>query len=136
MRQLNHQTMIKCEQMIRSSQALTEFVSVSEKYRKRFSEKLRESLAECDVQNNQIFELNQNKKLSEIQTELVERKLNMIFESVGEITSAKNLEDKYQVEIDRQKEEISTLQGERQAEEYDKNRIIKEKDQHRDDARE
>ena len=35
--------------MIRSSQALTEFVTVSEKYRKRFSEKLRESLALCDV---------------------------------------------------------------------------------------
>jgi len=45
MRQLNHQTIIKCDQIIRSSQALTDFVTVSEHYRKKFSEKLRESLS-------------------------------------------------------------------------------------------
>lgn len=37
----------------------------------------------------------------------------MIFESVGEITNAKNLEDKYQVEIDQLKELLDTLQRER-----------------------
>lgn len=57
MKQLNNQTIIKCEQMIRSSQALTKFVTVSEKYRKRFSEKLREALSVNDLQKNQIFEL-------------------------------------------------------------------------------
>ena len=35
--------------MIRSSQALSDFVMVSEKYRKRFSEKLRESLSANDL---------------------------------------------------------------------------------------
>jgi chromosome segregation ATPase len=60
----------------------------------------------------------------------------MIFESVGEITNAKNLEDKYQVEIDQHKDLIDTLQRERADIEHEKNRIIKEKDLHRDDARE
>ena len=77
--------------MIKSSQALTDFVSVSEKYRKRFSEMLRDSLSKNDIQQNQIFELNQSKKLAEIKNELVEGKLNMIFDSVNAISNAKNL---------------------------------------------
>lgn len=82
MKQLNHQTIIKCEQIIRSSQALTDFVMVSEKYRKKFSDKLRESLAINDITNNQIIELKQNKRLTEISYHLVETKLSMVFESI------------------------------------------------------
>ena len=66
MKNLNHQTLVKCEQIIRSSHSLTDFVSVSEKYRKKFSEQLRESLSLSDIQTNQIFELNQSKRLSAI----------------------------------------------------------------------
>lgn len=58
--------MIKSEQMIKSSNALTQFVTVSERYRKQFSEKLREALSNCDNMKNQIFELKQNKKLTHI----------------------------------------------------------------------
>mmetsp|Transcript_34163 Transcript_34163/g.52432 ORF Transcript_34163/g.52432 Transcript_34163/m.52432 type:complete len:91 (-) Transcript_34163:846-1118(-) len=85
--------------MIKSSHAMTDFVKVSETYRKKFSEKLRESLSKNDLQANQIFELNQNRKLGEIQNELIESKLNMIFDSINSISNAKNLEDKYQFEM-------------------------------------
>jgi len=78
---------------------MTDFVKVSETYRKKFSEKLRESLSKNDLQANQIFELNQNRKLGEIQNELIESKLNMIFDSINSISNAKNLEDKYQFEM-------------------------------------
>lgn len=99
--------------MIKSSQALTDFVSVSEKYRKRFSEMLRDSLSKNDIQSNQIFELNQNKKLAEIQNELIEGKLNMIFDSVNSISNAKNIQDKFQFEIDQLKNSTQTLQIEK-----------------------
>ena len=112
MKQLNNQTIIKCEQMIRSSAALTKFVAVSERYRKKFSEKLRDALSKKDQYENEIFELEQNKKLFQIQSELVEGKLEMIHESVGKITDAKNLEDKYKIEIKELKEKNDTLQKE------------------------
>ena len=63
MRQLNHQTIIKCEQMIKSSKALTDFVKVSEELRKNFSEKLRRCLSDNDLLSNKIFDLIQSKKL-------------------------------------------------------------------------
>jgi hypothetical protein len=50
--------------MLRSSKALTDFVRISELYRKGFSEKLRITLSLNDDLKNQIFELDQNKKLT------------------------------------------------------------------------
>ena len=100
MRVLNHQTIIKCDQIIRSSQALTDFVMVSEHYRKKFSEKLRESLSNNDTANNQIFELQQNKRLSDIQYDLAEKKLNMMFDSIGTMSNTKHVEDKFQYQLD------------------------------------
>jgi hypothetical protein len=87
--------------MIKSSRALTDFVKVSEELRKNFSEKLRRCLSNNDLLSNKIFDLIQSKKLQQIQYELVEDKLNMIFESVNAISNAKNLEDKYQLEINQ-----------------------------------
>ena len=55
---------------------------------------LRQSLSKNDIQMNQIFELNQSKKLAEIQNELIESKLNKVFDSVNAISNAKNVEDR------------------------------------------
>jgi hypothetical protein len=57
--------------MIKASKSLTEFVSISEQYRKKFSEELREALSSNDDLNNKIFELRQNKKLTDISYDLV-----------------------------------------------------------------
>lgn len=128
MKQLNHQTIIKCEQIIRSSQALTDFVMVSEKYRKKFSDKLRESLAINDITNNQIIELKQNKRLTEISYHLVETKLSMVFESITQITDTKKLEDKFQFEIDNLNEKLRVLQTEHMEDNRSLEVIIKERD--------
>ena len=80
--------------MIRSSQSMNDFVMVSEKLRKKFSEQLRLSAAKNDVSNNTIFELSQNKKLNDIKHSLTEEKLNLVFDSVNAISNAKEIEDK------------------------------------------
>lgn len=94
-RQRNWQQEITSAQMIKSSKALTDFVKVSELYRKGFAEKLRQSLCLNDDLKNQIFELDQNKKLTQISYEIVQTKLNMLYESMTAISNAKNLEDKF-----------------------------------------
>ena len=53
--------------MIKSSQALTDFVTVSENLRKKFSDELRVALSEKDNDKNTIFDLQQRQKLSRIQ---------------------------------------------------------------------
>lgn len=87
--------------MIRSSQSMNDFVMVSEKLRKKFSEQLRLQAAKNDVFNNTIFELNQNKKLNDIKHTLTEEKLNLVFDSVNSISNAKEIEDKMQFKINR-----------------------------------
>jgi predicted RNA-binding protein with RPS1 domain len=57
--------------MLRSSKALTDFVKISEVYRKGFSEQLRKCLSVNDDLKNQIFELDQNKKLTYISYEII-----------------------------------------------------------------
>jgi len=111
-------------------------VTVSEKYRKRFSEKLRESLSKNDIQQNQIFELNQSRKLAEIQNELIESKLNMIFDSINAISNAKNLEDKYQFEINQLKTSESSLINDKQDLNQLNSRLIKERDAYREECKE
>jgi hypothetical protein len=54
------------EQIVVSTKALTDFVMVSEYYRKKFSESLRECKAVNDFCENKIFELDQTKKLFSI----------------------------------------------------------------------
>ena len=121
--------------MIKSSQALTDFAMISERYRKNFSEKLRKSLSKSDLQKNQIYELAQNKRLSDIQYELAEGKLNMIFDSVSAISNAKKLEDKYQFEIDQLLSTQRTLQSEKIDLDQAIGKLMKERDQFRDDVK-
>ena len=99
--------------MLRSSKALTDFVKISELYRKGFSEKLRITLSLNDDLKNQIFELDQNKKLTYISYKIVQTKLNMLYESMTAISNAKNLEDKFQVENQKKDRLIATLYHEK-----------------------
>ena len=113
MRDSNRATMIKCEQMIKSSKALTQFVTTSEIYRKQFSEQLRDTVSRNDELYNQIFEFDQNKRLTQISYELVQDKLNMLFESIDAISNAKYLEDKYQIRINEQRKLIEEMREEK-----------------------
>ena len=113
-KQQSKQATIESIQMMRSSKALTDFVSTSELYRKKFSEQLRKALSKNDELTNQIFELGQNKKLTQISYENVQDKLNQLYKSVNAISNAKNLEDKFQFEIDAQKKLIEDLKKEKE----------------------
>jgi hypothetical protein len=75
---------------------LLSFVEKSEIYRKNFSERLKETLSINDERTNKIFRLEQNKTLSDISSNLLQVKLNMLYESINTIYNAKNLEEKYQ----------------------------------------
>ena len=109
----NKQTNINYEYMISTSNSLISFVGTSEHYRKKFSEKLRAALQQNDDLNNQLFEFAQNKQLNQISYEIVHKKLHMLYESINAISNAKNLEDKYQVEITEQKALIENLRNEK-----------------------
>lgn len=56
-------------------------------------------MSKNDIQQNQIYELNQKRCLTDIQIEIVEQKLSMLMESIDSISNAKKLEDKYQFQI-------------------------------------
>lgn len=84
---------------MKASKGLTQFVMISEQYRKKFSEELRKALSQNDEQSNKVFELEQNRRLHEISYELVQGKLSMLFDSINAISNAKELEDKFQFAI-------------------------------------
>lgn len=98
--------------MAKSSNALIDFVKVSEMYRKKFSEELRQSRAKNDEQKGQMFELDQSKKLFAIQYNEVNSQLHMIYKSVNAITNAKALEDAYQMEKEKLTEHLRILKEE------------------------
>ena len=104
MKQQTMKQTIKFEQILKSNTALSDFVATSELYRKRFSEKLRKALSENDELSNQIFELSQNRRLTHISYEIVQDKLNMLYESIDAISNAKKIEEKFSFENQHQAE--------------------------------
>lgn len=121
--------------MIKSSKALTDFVIVSEDLRKKFSDNLRVALSEKDNDKNTIFDLQQNKKLCRIQYQLVESKLEMIFESVDAISNAKCLEDGYKNTIRNLEEKVKKLEIENKEQESDFVKECKTRDRFRDELK-
>ena len=57
--------------------------------------------------------MSQNRRLTHISYEIVQDKLNMLYESIDAISNAKKLEEKYQFENSHQKELIELLQNEK-----------------------
>ena len=60
-----------------------------------------------------MHEINENKKLHEIKTDLLQGKMNELYESIKFITNAKGNSDKYKVEIFNLKHIVSVLVDER-----------------------
>ena len=59
----------------------------------------------------------------------------MIFESVNAISNAKNLEDKYQLEINQLQDRVKVLYNEKIDLDQALNKSLKEKDSFRDDLK-
>ena len=127
--------MIKCEQMIKSSKSLIEFVTTSEIYRKKFSEQLRDTVSRNDELYNQVFEFDQNKRLTHISYELIQDKMSMLYESIDAISNAKYLEDKYQIRINNQKSQIENMKEEKVQYEQTIKTIVNESDKFKNDLR-
>ena len=134
-RQKNTATMIKCEQMIKSSKSLIEFVTTSEIYRKKFSEQLRDTVSRNDELYNQVFEFDQNKRLTHISYELIQDKMSMLYESIDAISNAKYLEDKYQIRINNQKNQLENMKEEKVQYEQTIKTIVNESDKFKNDLR-
>ena len=127
--------MIKCEQMIKSSKSLIEFVTTSEIYRKKFSEQLRDTVSRNDELYNQVFEFDQNKRLTHISYELIQDKMSMLYESIDAISNAKYLEDKYQIRINNQKNQLENMKEEKVQYEQTIKTIVNESDKFKNDLR-
>lgn len=130
-----HEKDIKCDQMASSSTALTNFVKISENYRKRFSDRLRRELQESDIQRNKIFELEQNRQLLGAQLEIVTSQYEKVFDSVNAISNAKNLEDKYKYQIEQLTNLVDCLRREKHEEEQNVFQRMKERDTLRDELK-
>lgn len=59
----------------------------------------------------------------------------MVFESVNQITNAKNLEDKHKIELSYLQDKMRTLLIDHKDYEDQFAKLVKEKDRQRDDAR-
>lgn len=60
----------------------------------------------------------------------------MIFDSVNAISNAKNLQDKYQFEIDQLKTQVQNLLIEKNENNQSLNKTIKDRDQYREEVKE
>lgn len=109
---------------------------ISEQYRKKFSEELRKALSQNDEQSNKVFELEQNRRLHEISYELVQGKLSMLFDSINAISNAKELEDKFQFEINELTATISLNKKEKTDLDWQKLQLTQERDKYRQDLNE
>ena len=121
--------------MIKSSKSLIEFVTTSEIYRKKFSEQLRDTVSRNDELYNQVFEFDQNKRLTHISYELIQDKMSMLYESIDAISNAKYLEDKYQIRINNQKNQLENMKEEKVQYEQTIKTIVNESDKFKNDLR-
>ena len=109
----NRRLRLDFEQIVRSSKSLLDFVSTSERYRKKYSEQLRKCKCEADDQQNIIFELKQNKTLTNISYEILQAQLLRLYESVDGVSNTKKVEDTLGLRVTQKANEIKTLRGEK-----------------------
>lgn len=92
--------MTKCLQLISSGNSLASFAQISEQYRKYYAELLRDQMVASDHLKYQLQEVQSTKALNEAKYEIIEEQLKFLYNSLQELANAKNLEDKFQFQID------------------------------------
>ena len=105
------------EQMTASSSQLLNFVNISEKYRKQFSDKLQQEISKNDILKNKFEDYTSNKKLFSIAYVLLQEKMNSLFESITAISNSKCLEGVYDFQIDRLREVVESTTAEKDRQE-------------------
>lgn len=84
-------------------------MKLSEGFRKKYAEELRLSLLSNDKLNNYILELCSSRSLNEAKYQIIEEQLKFLYDSLHSLSDAKNLEDRYQFQIDNLTNLSSTL---------------------------
>lgn len=89
-------------------------MSKSEKFRKQFAEELRISLKQNDQQINHMIEIEQQNKLKSVQYDIAEEQLKLLYDSISQLALSKNLEDKFQLQIQNLEDEKRELSQDKQ----------------------
>jgi len=79
---------------------LSSFAAKSENFRRDYAENLRASNVEKEQLRNDFSKLAQAKQLNEVKFEIVEEQLKFLYGSLQFLSNSKNLEDKFQFQID------------------------------------
>jgi len=82
-----------------NGEVLREISDFNERMRRRCQHELHNSKSEIDSCKNHIFELLQNKQLYTTKYAVLEEQFTLLFNSIETISNAKNLEDKFDVQI-------------------------------------
>lgn len=85
--------------MRQNGEVLRQISDFNEMMRRRCQHELHDSNSRIDSYQNKIFELNQNKQIYMMKYEVLEEQFKLLFQSIETISNAKNLEDKFDVEI-------------------------------------
>lgn len=72
----------------------------NERMMKRYQQDYYKSQSELESCKSRLFELETNKKLYLMKYSVLEENFKMLFNSIDSISSAKNLEDKYKLEME------------------------------------
>ena len=104
--------------MRKNGEVLRQISDFNERMRRRCQHELNLSKSEIDSCNNHIFELKQNKQLYTTKYAVLEEQFTLLFNSIETISNAKNLEDKFDVQInlmqlnlEKQNQDLAVTRG-------------------------
>lgn len=87
---------------------LRQISEFNEMMRRRTQQDLHGSKSEIDSQKNNIFIMEQNKRLYAVRYEVLEEQFTLLFNSIQTISNAKNIEDKFEQELAMMRAAVKT----------------------------
>lgn len=114
---------------------MSSFASKSENLRRDFAEQLRASNVEKESLRNNYSKLSQAKQLNEVKFEIIEEQLKFLYGSLQFLSNSKNLEDKFQFQIDSVQAQLFNINIEKTELQSDLRKTTTERDGTREDLR-
>lgn len=93
--------------MRENASVLWKMADFNQNMRRRCQHELNLKLSELDNQSNEIFGMDQARQLYMMKYQVLEEQFTLLFNSIESISNAKNLEDKYDLQIDQLHEQIT-----------------------------
>ena len=93
--------------MRENASVLWKMADFNQNMRRRCQHELNLKLSELDNQSNEIFGMEQARQLYMMKYQVLEEQFTLLFNSIESISNAKNLEDKYDLQIDQLHEQIT-----------------------------